>query len=517
LTNTPRDIGKYYIFREYDNQGTVIAQWAYIWYGSSYRRMMMGAFGPPGPVPRITPEVELIDPDLKSYVRTFGPRLDPDWLFYLAAPPGPSGPSQALYLFDDVNVDLSTVVSGDLITFTGEYTEGGVAVWEPRGIGNLLPRAYSVPQSAFWGFTGFSQEQTVGQFTVPAQSVPWTPIVWGHMGEGGVMIAGNPFRVGARVLLNDPATGMMVARGMGTTIGECNIYPHYSTTANKTQAITPTNGYAVIPPGHPATLYVNLWNDGEFGLYWYNPQNSQLFIEVLPMEQEPGAAIPPPAPPEGGPITIIQTCDNNNPTFPSPVTQGNTVVVLVGGFSHVGLVTCNPPTLDTAVVKNTAAVWNNGGTNAQQGPAGTLGAGGYWIAAFVLPNCPATPGAVALSCGGDGDFWGWQAIEVNGLGDPAVNMTSYAAAGAGATSYSSGQFGPTGVDNALILGLVAAGGGMSVLPSTPWTSTQTTLEQASGYQNQTVKGPNYVYTGVTNGADANIAGGLALIAQPGTA
>jgi hypothetical protein len=246
LTNTPRDIGRYYVFQEFNNQGMVVAQWAYIWYGTSYRKLMMGSYGPPGPVPRITPEVELIDPDLPSYVRTFGPRLAPDWLFELAAPPGPNGPSQLLYLFGDVDEDPATVEAGDLMTFTTSD------VWRPQGIGGLLPHPYSVPQSAFWAYTGFSQQHTVGQFTVAAQPHPWSPIVWGHIGEGGIMLSQNPFKVGCQVLLGDPVKGTMIARGFGTTLGECNIYPHYSTKANTTQALTPTNGYAVVPPGQRA-------------------------------------------------------------------------------------------------------------------------------------------------------------------------------------------------------------------------------------------------------------------------
>lgn len=290
LTDTPQDIGRYYIIQQVDDQGIIVDQSAYVWYGSSYRRLMMGAPGPPGPVPRVTPEVELIPPGEPSYVQTSGPRLDPDWLFFIAAPAGPTGPAQLLYLFPDVDEELGAVEAGDLMTFTGTYTEGGELIWTPKGIGAQLPRTYSMPESAFSSYTGVSQQAAIGSFAIPPQPFPWTPIVWGHMGGGGINLSTSPFKIGTQVLLGDPTVGTQIARGLGTTIGEVNIFPHYSTGADKNTVISPNNGYAIVPANHtdPAqgTVYVNLWNDGYYGAYVFSPGGAQLYVQVMPMEQQ---------------------------------------------------------------------------------------------------------------------------------------------------------------------------------------------------------------------------------------
>ena len=55
---------------------------------------------------------------------------------------------------------------------------------------------------------------------------------------------------------------------------------------NKSMAITPTNGHALVAPNTPATIYFNLWNDGLYGLYNFGNTNAQLFVEVLPMERQ---------------------------------------------------------------------------------------------------------------------------------------------------------------------------------------------------------------------------------------
>jgi hypothetical protein len=293
LPNTPEYIGRYYILQDRDDQGTVVAQWAYMWYGTSYRRIMMGAWGPPGPVPNITPEVELVPPyDANgnanpSFIETSGPRLDPTWLFELAVPGGPQGPVGPLYLFPDVDEVTNAPVNGDLLEFTGKYTLGGTEIWEPRGLGALLPQAWSVPESAFSSYSGVSQQAPVASFVLPQQKFPWTPVVWGHMGAGGISLSADPLMIGCEVLLGDPTNGIQISRGLGNTLGEVNIMPHYSTPNNKGRTLTPKNEWAVVPANHtnPAegTIYVNLWNDGQLGIYNFNSQGAQLFVMVKPM------------------------------------------------------------------------------------------------------------------------------------------------------------------------------------------------------------------------------------------
>jgi hypothetical protein len=413
LPNSPEYIGRYFLLENLDpNTGQVVGQTAYVWYGTSYRRVMMGTFGPPGPVPDITPLVELIPPydannnPNPSYVEPSGPRLDPTWEFFVAAPAGSSGQVTPIYDFPDVDEVTAAPVNGDLMSFTGKYTKNGQGIWAPAGIGALLPKTWSMPESAFTAYSGVSQQAAIGSFVVPPQPFPWTPIVWGHIGGtqvspltnsnaqhivnisayggtftltfGGLttpplpynaspaavqqalenltnvgsgnvvgslvrtmntllewvntlggqsvatlsadatqltpkgvatavihvvdsggnlinqitnMLTGDPFMVGAQVLLGDPTQGIQVARGMGTTLGHVNIFPHYSSSANnqnkRNQAIRPGTGYAVVRANHtnPAegTVYVNLWNDGQLGVYDFSPTNAQLFLMVKPM------------------------------------------------------------------------------------------------------------------------------------------------------------------------------------------------------------------------------------------
>lgn len=297
LPNSPEYIGRYYLLDDVDSEGNVIGQTAYVWYGSSYRPIFMGAWGPPGPMPKITPLVDLIDPwdadgnPNKSYVKTSGPRLEPTWEMFLAAPEGPMGKVGPVYTFPDVDENTTAAVNGDLLMFTGKYTRTGEEIWAPQGIGGLLPTTWSMPEGSFVAYSGVSQQAAIGSFTVPPQPFPWTPIVWGHIGETGAQLSADPLMIGCQVLLGDPTQGIQIARGMGTTLGHVNIYPHYSSSANnqnkKKQALTPKNNYAVVRANHtnPAegTVYVNLWNDGQLGAYNFNPKGAQLYLQVHPM------------------------------------------------------------------------------------------------------------------------------------------------------------------------------------------------------------------------------------------
>jgi hypothetical protein len=93
--------------------------------------------------------------------------------------------------------------------------------------------------------------------------------------------------IGCEVLLGNPTTGQTIGRGFGNSLGEVNIMPHYSSPGSPSVAITPTNGVAVCPANHtnPAqgTIYVNLYNDGQIGLYSFSPTDAQLFIMLVPV------------------------------------------------------------------------------------------------------------------------------------------------------------------------------------------------------------------------------------------
>jgi len=203
LTDTPDDIGKYWLIDTLDTQGVVIKETAWTWYGTGWREFQMGVVGPPGPVPAIGISQTLIDPSAQSYINTSGATVEPSWEFYLAEPKGPAGPTQPLGTFPDV--DMSTpAVTNDLLAYNGTH-------WAPFAMQQLLPGPYSMPESAFSSFTGVTQQALIGSFTVPAQSFDWTPVVWGHIGMGGANLSADPLRIGCQVLLGDPVSGTMVA------------------------------------------------------------------------------------------------------------------------------------------------------------------------------------------------------------------------------------------------------------------------------------------------------------------
>lgn len=292
LTNTPDDIGKYWEIDTLDEWGNIISVTAHIWWGESWRQLIIGTYGPPGPVPGIEPHSNLIEPqdyptypDTTSWVDTMGTTLEPSWIFNLAVPAGIPGPVTDLFDFPDVDT-ATPPVFGDLMTLTDTVTSGGLGIWAPASIDPYLPGPWSMPESAFVSYTGISQRAAIGSFTIPPQPWPWTPIVWGHLGSGGVTLTPN-LMVGAEVLLGDPVKGIQVSRGFGNTLGEVNIMSHYSKAQHETDAITPSNRRAMVPANHtnPAqgTVYVNLWNDGALGVYDFNPANAQVFVMVVPI------------------------------------------------------------------------------------------------------------------------------------------------------------------------------------------------------------------------------------------
>lgn len=290
LTDTQADIGKYWVIDDVDQQANIIGSSMYVWYGTSWRRLMLGTPGPPGPVPIITPTVELVDPETDvSKVVSGGTPYYPNWHLELAVPPGPTGPAAALSVCPDVDLTTNEPVPGDVLGFTGRYTTDPtpLPIWVPVSISQLIPSPYSMPSNSFTSFSGISQRAAIGSFAIPPQPFPWTPIVWGHIGAFGIELSADPLLIGCEVLLGDARTGSQVGRGFGNPMGEVNIMPHYSTPNTPSVALSPYNGTAVVPANHsnPAegTVYVNLYNDGAIGLYNFSPVDAQLFVLVMPV------------------------------------------------------------------------------------------------------------------------------------------------------------------------------------------------------------------------------------------
>lgn len=285
LTNTDADIGKYWIFETVDSNGNVTGTSAYIWYGTEYRQMPMGSQGPPGPYPVITPVVDLIDPDLTSFITVSGPASNPQWLLNLAVPSGPPGPSAALGSCPDVNMSTPPA-QGQVLGFNGNYTLAGQPIWQPMWVGDILPHPYTVPESAFQSYSGItSGSQTICTWQVPAQQWPWQPWVTGQIDVAGIDISLTPL-LSAEVRINDPGSGPLIAFGVGNSSGAITLIPHTSSSGAPSAAMSPTNGYAQVPAGTSPNIYVNLLNTGLATIYNYAAANSQLGVLALPVGTE---------------------------------------------------------------------------------------------------------------------------------------------------------------------------------------------------------------------------------------
>ena len=286
MTNTEADIGKYWVIDDVNEDGDIIGSSMYVWYGTSWRRLMLGSPGPPGPTPIITPTVELIETG-SSQVVTGGTPKYPTWHLKLNVPPGPTGPAAKLASCPDVDLETNAPAPGDILGFTGRYTGDGDPVWVPVSISQLIPSPYSMPESAFTSFTGISQRAPIGSFSLPPQPFKWTPIIWGHCAATGVEVTLTPLTIGCEVRLGHPQTGTLVARGFGNSFADVAIMPHYSSPGTPGTALSPYNGTAVVQANHtnPAesTLYINLYNDGAIGLYNFSPSDAQLFVLVMPV------------------------------------------------------------------------------------------------------------------------------------------------------------------------------------------------------------------------------------------
>jgi hypothetical protein len=282
LTTESSDLGRYWIVREFDDDGNAISSKAYVWYGDRYEWFPMGTQGPPGPVPIITPTVELLDPDntaLQNEVLVTGDNYHPSWHLRLKAPRGPAGPSMALRSAPDYDG-------------TGGEEIGDAMVWNgtdfaPTPIGTIVPKFYTMPEAAFVDVPlAIGTSVALGVFVVPPQDWDCVPVIHGHLRIVGVEADVDPMIIGAEVRLGNATTGPVVARGFGNISTYAYLTPHASTESTPNDAITPTNGRAVIPAGATgaaASLYISAFNDGVAGIYSFQKRGAQISIELYPV------------------------------------------------------------------------------------------------------------------------------------------------------------------------------------------------------------------------------------------
>lgn len=274
LTNTPIDIGRTWW----------IGSLVYMWDGTMYVAKDMGSQGPPGPVPKIAPSVQLLDPDnasLTSTIELSGTATNPGWLLKLKAPRGPKGDNATIRDATDYSeVTSGPPTTGDVIAWNGQD-------FEPRQVGSIRPQMFTVPEANFTSFSGITTRQQIASFTVPPQEWAWVPWVTGHIRAVGLEADTDPLILGCEVRLGDPTAGVLVGRGFGNSSTWTTIVPHTSTNQSPNDAITPGNGWARVPAnatGPQSTLYVNLFNDGVSGAYAFNKQQAQLAIMLMPVD-----------------------------------------------------------------------------------------------------------------------------------------------------------------------------------------------------------------------------------------
>jgi len=282
LTTEDSDLGRYWIVREFDVDGNPIFSQAYVWYGTHFEVFPMGSQGPVGPVPIITPTIELLDPDntsLQNEVLVTGDDYHPSWHMKLKAPRGPVGPSTTIASAPDVDMGDGAEI-GDALVWNGTD-------WAPTPIGTIVPKYYTMPEAAFVNVPlAIGTSVPLGAFVIPPQDWDCVPYVHGHMRITGLEADADPFIVGAEVRLGHALTGVVVARGYGNISTYAFLTPHASTTATPNDAITPTNGRAVVPAGSTgaaATLYISAFNDGLAGLYNFEKRGAQVSVLLLPV------------------------------------------------------------------------------------------------------------------------------------------------------------------------------------------------------------------------------------------
>ena len=282
LTDEDVDIGKLYMVRQFDEDGNPTSTRAYIWFGTHWEWFIMGYAGPAGPVPIITWNVELLDPDdddLENEIVQTGDNYYPSLLLKIKAPRGPVGPSTSIA--DAPDVDFTTPpATGDSLVYDGSN-------WVPLPAATIRPLFYTVPEAAFTDvLLGFGTVVQILAWEIPPVEWDVVPYVTGQCRITGLEGDFDPFIIGAQVRLGNPTAGTLVARGYGNITSYVDLKPHTSTTSTPNDAITPDNGRALVPSsaiGPARTLYASAFNDGIAGAYHFSKAGAGLGVLLIPV------------------------------------------------------------------------------------------------------------------------------------------------------------------------------------------------------------------------------------------
>lgn len=296
LTNTVADLGKYWIFADYDDNDNAISTSMYVWYGTEYRQQPVGSQGPPGPYPVIDPSLVPEPPGSTNgpngeanWVAVTGGVASPSWELHCAFPLGPQGiPGNALSQAGDVDFLTRAPQPGDVLVCSNRTNVAGKYIWVPEPVSSIVPQPMTIPESAFQTYAGIATaSQTVCTFACPVWTeTAWKPWVFGQMKIFGVQLTATPMLVSAEVRLGHPVNGQVVAKGQGNAWGTVTLIPHTSSSDQPNVAMSPTNAIGRVPANHTGnagTLYVNVVNEGLVGTFDFTPADAQLNLLQLPV------------------------------------------------------------------------------------------------------------------------------------------------------------------------------------------------------------------------------------------
>lgn len=287
LTDDPVDIGKYWIIRVFDSDANEVgSNWA-MWNGTDYEIYKEGTPGQVGPVPKVTPVFILVTADEAALWST----ADQANGYRITKTGSDASPTWTI----EINREIIRGPAGTGSDWT-LYTAGGEAVgdipqWNgsdyvPVTVEHVVPQMFTYPEGHFSSIAlAIGTRVTIGTCLIPPIDHDVVPWVTGHFRLTGIEADTTPFIIGVEVRLGS-ATGTVVARGYGNITGYVNLIPHASTASTPNDAITPTNGRAVIPAnstGAAATLFVNAYNDGAAGLYSFDAAGAQLALQAIPV------------------------------------------------------------------------------------------------------------------------------------------------------------------------------------------------------------------------------------------
>lgn len=273
------------------NKGFWIGDLVYIWDGAgTWVPKRPGPAGPVGKTPIIAvsmetlswadqvlgiePEVDIAGTPEHPVIHFQVPQGEP-------GPVGPVGPIEDSVNFVKPGGDKANIPQGAVPAWNKADEK-----WYPTA-GNLwTPRFFTVPEGAFTNFSGVATRQNILAFEIPAMPFDYVIKVGGHLRAVGLEVDADPLIIGAEVRIGNPTSGQLIGRGFGNISTWTTFDSHYSTGGSTMDAVTPDGSVGRIPKntsGTASTVYVNLYNDGLFGIYNFNKGGAQLDLTLIPV------------------------------------------------------------------------------------------------------------------------------------------------------------------------------------------------------------------------------------------